>query len=399
MTVATDNSSKGFSQSFKSSTEKFADLGYVYQMYCYVNTISQLQAPKNIPPDEPTMEKEYQNPSGQKVPIPTLPDLITSAKVNASKWDSYLDPMSQVAKDITNWSKLSKSGVLTLQKRTNEELNAEKFATLTADRKAALKKEFNNIINVLRTQAIKYSKQAAATRDAIAAYKSEIEKDFYASKAIERKYKNWLETEATSFREWEQKNGITPGDTVKLTEKIREQINKTLDDISIKTTGQKAGTGSDVAAVFINFTFIGTIYYLVALNSDAVKSLRTSIATWQDQLSRIARYDTVNEFFKTGQNLLQALISACNQAIGALGGIQGDWDTIAAKLESLGQDIGTLDTLKGWGEEWSEPISDVNADLAVEDFDTIIKTCDMYVRYLYVKDLNVTASSTPKSQG
>ncbi len=152
MTVATDNTSKPFSESFKSSTDKFADLGYVYQMYCYVNTINQLQAPKNIPPDEPTMDKEYEDPSGQKIPIPTLPELITRAKVNASKWDSYLDPLAKVAQDITNWSKLSKSGVLTLQKRTATELNATNYAALTDDRKAALKKEFNNIINTLKTR-------------------------------------------------------------------------------------------------------------------------------------------------------------------------------------------------------------------------------------------------------
>ncbi len=227
----------------------------------------------------------------------------------------------------------------------------------------------------------------------------EIEKDFYASKAIESKYKKWLDAEAKSFREWEEKNGIAPGDTAKLTEKIRQQINKTADDISIKTTGQKAGTGSDVAAVFINFTIVGTIYYLIALNSDDVKNLRQSIADWQNQLGRIARYDTVNEFFKTGQDLLQSLISACNQAVQALGGIRGDWETIRARLESLGNDLGTLDTLKGWGEEWSEPIADFSVDMAVDDFDTIIKTCEFYVRYLYVKDLNATASSTPKPQG
>ncbi len=366
------------STSFEQGAKNLTELDLIYQMYSYALTIKRLEAPPNIPPDAPGMKQAL-----------SIPQLLTKAKTTAAKWDGHVAAMAPIASNISTYCKTSKSAIATLTKRTQEELNPTAFNQLSGDRKASLKREFSGILDGLKRQALKYAEEAGKVKNQLAAYQREIESDNEDAKKVKDKYADWLKQEAESLEAWEREVSVPKGETDKLLTKIQDDIatfQKTYAGLSVAAAAQ--GVAS-VTVAFMILPPLGSIGCLIGMSFTAVEADKMSkqIADFEERLTRIKRFNVVKTFFDTAETTINGLMNACRAAVQVLGEMQGQWEAIAGTLKGLGEDVGTINTLAGWGDPWENPIQDFQAEMVVSDYDKVIELCSHFVKYMYVKDI------------
>src|SRR5262249_5298328 len=100
-------------------------------------------------------------------------------------------------------------------------------------------------------------------------------------------------------------------------------------------------------------------------------------------------YNTVKVYFDVQRKMLNRMIEVCEDAVKALGEVAGYWSLIANSLGNLTGKSGALNLLPGDPDNpWVEPIDEFAKLDALEVYDQILKRCEVFVQFAFVKALH-----------
>jgi hypothetical protein len=181
--------------------------------------------------------------------------------------------------------------------------------------------------------------------------------------------------------------GAKPGDMDKLIEKIQNDVQ----EYTEKHVGLSAGAAGAIAFGWLILPPLGIIAGFAGMTTMAVLAdqFRKWKEEWQDRLKRVVRYNTVKVYFDIQRIMLQNMIKVCEDAVKALGEVAGYWTMIANSLGSLTGKSGALNQLPGDpNNPWVEPIDEFAKLDALDVYDLILKRCEVFVQFAFVKDLH-----------
>lgn len=180
---------------------------------------------------------------------------------------------------------------------------------------------------------------------------------------------------------------VKPGDTDRLINKMRADIQEYTD----KHAGLSAGAVGAAAFGWMVLPPLGFIGGFAAMTTMAALAdqFRKWKEQWQGKLKRVERYNTVKIFFDTQRIMLQNMIKVCEDAVKALGEVAGYWSLIANSLGQLIGPAGALHQLPGDPDNpWVEPIDEFAQLDALDVYDLIMKRCEVFVQFAFVKDVH-----------